>query len=176
MMNIRAIQRSALAGALVLAGLLVTPPAYAAPEDLELIQSYVGNWRGRGTMTSGTQEAETIVCRLKITRSTAEKIGFSGRCALAGANLSIAGTMAYIVAANRYEAIMTSNTEFASNAVGVRSGANVVFDMQGKDEDGNILPARAGFGLNDGQIVVEFEVTWADGSKTLANIPFDRRG
>ena len=110
----------AFAGAPVLSGLSATP-AFAAKADLDLIQSYVGNWRGRGPMTNGDQKKETVVCRLEITRSTQEKIGFSGRCALAGGNLSMNGTMAYIVAANRYEAIITSNTEFTGTAIGMKA-------------------------------------------------------
>ncbi len=175
MINMRALPRLVLAGVLVLAGLSVAPPAFAAKADLDLIQSYVGNWRGRGTMTNAGNENETIVCRLEITRSSSEKIGFSGRCALAGGNLSMAGTMAYIVAANRYEAIITSNTEFTGTAIGKRRGSNVTFNLQGRDKDGNISKVRAGFGLNGGKIVVEFEVTNANGSKILANVPFDRR-
>jgi len=176
MINMRAMVRLAFAGVLVLAGLSFVPPGFAAQADLDLIQSYVGNWRGRGTMTNASKENETIVCRLKITRSSSEKIGFSGRCALAGGNLSMAGTMAYIVAANRYEAIITSNTEFTGTAIGKRRGSNVTFNLQGRDKDGNISKVRAGFGLNDGKIMVEFEVTNANGSKILANVPFDRRG
>ncbi len=175
MMNMRAMPRLVLAGALVLAGLSVANPTYAAKADLDLIQSYVGNWRGRGTMANGTQAKETVVCFLEITRSTVEKIGFSGRCALAGGNLSMAGTMAYIIAANRYEAIITSNTEFTGTAIGKRSGSNVTFNLQGRDKNGEISRIRAGFGLNNGKIMVKFEVTKADGSKILANIPFDRR-
>jgi len=176
MINMRALPRSVLAGVLVLAGLSIAPPAFAEKADLELIQSYVGNWRGRGTMANEGQESETVVCRLEITRSSDEKIGFSGRCALAGGNLSMAGTMAYIVAANRYEAIITSNTSFTGTAIGKRRGSNVTFNLQGRDKNGEISRVRAGFGLNDGKIMVEFEVTNADGSKILANVPFDRRG
>lgn len=175
MITIKAMPRLALAGALFIASLSFSPSGYAAQADLDLIQSYVGNWRGRGTMTNANKGNETIVCRMEITRSSAEKIGFSGRCALAGGNLSMAGTMAYIVAANRYEAIITSNTEFTGTAIGKRRGSNVTFNLQGRDKDGKISRVRAGFGLNEGKIVVEFEVINANGDKILANVPFDRR-
>jgi len=179
MINSTAICRSALRygiiGAIALSGAGISVPAYAAPEDLALIQSYIGEWRGRGTLRAAGQEDETVVCRLSVTRSNAEKINYRGRCTLAGANLSMNGTMAYISDANRYEAIMTSNTAFTGVAVGTRSGDNVTFNLQSTAEDGMVSRVRAGFGLSDGDIEVSFEITRDDGSKLVAQIPFDRR-
>ncbi|MCF6327122.1 MAG: FABP family protein [Devosiaceae bacterium] len=179
MINSTGICRSALrygiVGAIALSGLGISVPAYAAPEDLALIQSYIGDWRGRGTLTAEGQEDETVVCRLSVTKSSAEKINYRGRCTLAGANLSMNGTMAFISDKNRYEAIMTSNTEFTGVAIGTRQGNNVTFNLQSTAENGMVSRVKAGFGLSDGDIEVSFEVTRDDGSKLVAQIPFDRR-
>ncbi|HHB83508.1 MAG TPA: DUF1794 domain-containing protein [Devosia sp.] len=161
--------------ALVIGSIGFGTPAYSAPADLELIQSYVGDWRGRGTLNAPGQESETVVCRLNIKRSSAEKINYSGRCTVAGGNVSMNGTMAYISANNRYEAIMTSNTAFTGVAIGRRSGKNVTFNLQAQDDDGRTSNVRAGFGLVGDNIKVDFEITRADGSKMVADIPFDRR-
>jgi len=179
MINITAIGRStwryAIVGMMAISIFTVNASAIAAPEDLVLIQSYVGDWRGRGTLRAQGQEDETVVCRLSVTRSNAEKINYRGRCTLAGANLSMNGTMAYISAKNRYEAIMTSNTAFTGIAIGTRRGENVTFNLQATDESGMMSRVKAGFGLEDGDISVSFEVTRDDGSKLVAEIPFDRR-
>ncbi len=163
-----------LAGVLATASFGAVPTAIAAPEDLELIQSYVGNWRGTGTLINAGQPGESVRCRLGVTRSSIEKINFQGRCAIAGTTLSMAGTMAYISANNRYEAIMTSNTTFTGNAVGRRVGTNVTFNLQSTDENGATSRVKAGFGLIEGNISVDFEVTNADGEKLTAVIPFSR--
>ena len=180
MINPRAVHRSvlkiAIAGTMAVSGLAAAAsPVLAAPEDLALIQSYIGDWRGRGTLEAEGQENETVVCRLSVTPSTAEKINYRGRCTLAGANLSMNGTMAYISEKNRYEAIMTSNTAFTGIAIGTRQRENITFNLQATDESGMRSRVRAGFGLNEGNIEVSFEVTRDDGSKLVAQIPFERR-
>ncbi|HHG91188.1 MAG TPA: hypothetical protein ENJ90_12035 [Devosia sp.] len=168
------IRNLVVAAALAVSSLSAATPALAAPADLELIQSYVGNWRGTGTLVNAGQPGESVRCRLNVTRSTAEKINFSGRCAMAGTTLSMAGTMAYISSANRYEAIMTSNTSFKGVAIGNRRGSNVIFNLQATDDEGGTSRVRAGFGLIGDKISVDFEVTNEDGSKITADIPFDR--
>ncbi len=168
--------RAALGVAILIAGGIgIGTPALSAPADLELIQSYVGEWRGRGVMSAQGRENETVVCRLSITRSSAEKINYRGRCTLAGGNMSMNGTLAYFSANNRFEAVMTSNTAFTGVAIGRRSGKNVTFNLQAKDDEGGVSNVRAGFGLVDGDIKVDFEVTQANGEKIVADIPFDRR-
>lgn len=175
MINLTTLTRSAVVGSLMLAGMSVSTPVIASDADLALIQSYVGEWRGRGSMTNDGQAGETVVCRLAITHSTAEKINFNGRCTLAGANLSMSGTMAYISAANRFEAVMTSNTAFTGNAIGHRRGSSVTFNLQSTDESGGTSNVRASFGLVNGDIKVGFRVTNADGTKIVADIPFERQ-
>ena len=164
--------RVVLAAALV-SGALFSPVAIAAQKDLDLIQSYIGEWRGRGTLTAPGQSAETVVCRLSITNSSPEKINFNGPCTLAGGNMKIHGTMAYIK--GHYEAALTSSTSFAGTAIGTRQGNDVTFNLQAKDEEGKTSNVEATFGLKNGNITVEFVITQDDGSKIVANVPFVRR-
>src|SRR5690606_36515863 len=96
---------AALAGLLVSAG--AASPALAAPADVALIKSYIGEWRGRGTLTGAN--SETVVCRLSLTQGNQDKVNYNGRCTLAGSTLSVAGTMAYTEQSKRFEAAMTSN-------------------------------------------------------------------
>ena len=164
--------RVLLASALV-SGALFSPAAIAAQQDLDLIQSYVGEWRGRGTLNAPGQSEETVVCRLSVTKSSPEKINYSGRCTLAGGNMSINGTMAYIN--SHSEAVLTSNTSFSGTAIGTRRGKNVTFNLRAKDDAGKTSNVEATFGLQNDNIVVGFVVTQADGSKLVAHVPFKRR-
>lgn len=166
--------RPLLSAATLAVALAVSAPAQAAQADLNLIQSYVGDWRGSGAMTNSDGNTETVRCTLGVTRSTAEKINFRGRCALAGANLSMNGTMAYLESTNRYEAVLTSNTSFSGNAIGRRSGNTVTFNIASTNENGEAANVRAGFGLTNGKINVDFTVTNPDGSRIRAAVPFDR--
>ena len=56
---------------IALAGLLFSgasvAPAVAAPADVALLQSYIGDWRGRGTLVGAN--SETVVCRLSLTQA-----------------------------------------------------------------------------------------------------------
>lgn len=174
MTRARAIVRPFITAAAVAAAFAITAPAMAAQADLDLIQSYVGDWRGSGSMTSAEGNTESVRCKLDITRSTPEKINFRGRCALAGANLAMNGTMAYLEANNRYEAVLTSNTAFSGDAIGHRRGSSVTFNITGTDADGNPANVSAGFGLSGDKINVDFTVNNADGSRVRARIPFDR--
>lgn len=173
MKQLRALARLTIIPAMVAGLFSLAGTAYAAQADLALIQSYVGNWRGTGEMNNAGSR-ESVRCRLDVTRSTAEKINFDGRCAMAGATLSMKGTMAYIEATNRYEAVLTSNTSFSGRAIGRRVGSSVTFNLQSTDENGNASNIRAGFALRGDNINVDFSVTNADGSRITADVPFDR--
>jgi hypothetical protein len=89
---------AALAGLLAAAG---AAPALAAPADVALLQSYIGDWRGRGVLIGAN--TETVVCRMSLTQGNQDKVNYSGRCSLAGTQLSVAGTMAYVEANRRFE-------------------------------------------------------------------------
>src|SRR5690606_32501067 len=114
-------------------------PTYAGPAELTLLQSYIGDWRGRGQLIGA--ETETVVCRLSIKPGNSGKVNYSGRCAMAGTNLSVNGTLAYIDAARRFEAAMTKNATFSGVAVGQKRGDGIVFNLREreKDEEGRDL-------------------------------------
>lgn len=181
MMNLKTTRRSVgvrlLLGALVMSGLNVATPSFAADTDLEIIQSYVGNWRGRGTMQNGDRPEETVVCRLEIDPgNTIEKAVYHGRCSLAGATLNVAGTLAYIIGKNRYEAVMSTNTSFKGVAIGHRSGNDVTYNLKSADEEGRASNVNADFNLQNGVIALKFEITEGNGNVIIANVPFQRRG
>ncbi len=150
-------------------------PAYSAPADVELLKSYVGDWRGRGTLTGAN--TETVQCRLSLKTGNQDKINYSGRCALAGTTLSINGTMAWVDASKRYEAVMTSNATFSGVAVGKKSGNGIVFDLRerGEDEAGNDMTMSSTVALQNGAISVSFEVVFNESGDVIrASVPFSK--
>ena len=105
------LSRSIAVAGLVVTSLMAAAPAFAAKADIELLQSYIGNWKGKGVLIGA--ESETVVCRLSLTQGNDDKVNYNGRCAMAGTNMSVNGTIAYIDSARRYEAAMTSNAGFS---------------------------------------------------------------
>jgi hypothetical protein len=163
-----------------LAGLLVVTmmsgaPAYAAKADVDLLKSYVGNWKGRGQLIGA--ETESVVCRLTLSPGNDDKVNYQGRCSLAGTALSVNGTLAYVDASRRYEALMTSNVTFSGVAVGQKSGKGIVFDFKQKDKDdqGNDLTVNAAISMVPDKITVEFQVLFNASGQTLkATVPFTK--
>ena len=94
---------AAIAGVLVAAG---AAPAFAGPAEMALLESYAGSWNGKGTLTGAQQE--TVVCKMSLSKGNGTKLNYTGRCSLAGAQLSVTGTIAYVDAKKRYEAVMNS--------------------------------------------------------------------
>ena len=164
---------AALAGLLVSAG--AASPVVAAPADVALIKSYIGEWRGRGTLTGAN--TESVVCRLSLTPGNQDKVNYNGRCTLAGTNLSVAGTMAYIEQSKRFEAAMTSNATFSGIAVGQKRGNNLVFNLRERtpDEDGKDMNISAQITLSPDTLKVVFEVVYVESGDSLrAEVPFSR--
>lgn len=160
---------------LALSPVLVPAPALAGPAEVALLESYVGSWRGRGELVGA--ETETVVCRLSITKGNQEKVNYSGRCALAGTNLSVNGTMAYIDGSRRFEAAMTSNATFSGMAVGQKRGDGVIFNLREREQDeaGNDMTITAAIELNGGRIKVDFNVLFnASGDTIRASVPFTK--
>jgi hypothetical protein len=167
---------------IALAGLLAaTPmavaPALAAPADVALLKSYIGSWKGRGTLIGA--ESESVVCRLSLSEGNGEKVNYSGRCSLAGTALSVNGTLAFNDSARRYEAAMTSNVTFSGLAVGKKSGDGIIFNLKerNKDEAGNDLTVTAAIALKGAgkNILVEFQVIFnATGEMLKASVPFTK--
>lgn len=162
----------ALAGLLVSAG-AASAPAFAAPADVALLQSYLGDWRGRGVLIGAN--TETVVCRLTLTQGNQDKVNYNGRCTLAGTQLSVAGTMAYVEANKRFEAAMSSNATFTGLAVGQKRGGGLVFNLRERDEDeeGKELNITAQITLSTDAINVVFEVVYVESGDSLrAEVPF----
>ena len=164
----------ALAG-LMFSGAAALAPAYAAPADVALLKSYIGDWRGRGVLIGAN--TETVVCRLSLTEGNEDKVNYNGRCTLAGTQLSVAGTMAYVEANRRFEAAMSSNATFTGVAVGQKRGGGLVFNLRERDEDeeGKELSISAQISLKDDAIEVVFEVVYVESGDSLrAEVPFSR--
>ena len=164
----------ALAGLLVCMG-ATAAPAVAAPADVALLKSDIGEWRGRGTLTGA--ETETVVCRLSLKEGNSDKVNYSGRCTLAGTNLSINGTLAYVDASHRYEAAMTSNATFSGIAVGQKRGGGLVFNLRERDQDeeGKEMNISADITLTAEAIKVGFEVVYVEtGESMSAQVPFSK--
>ncbi|MDV3250758.1 hypothetical protein DevBK_05360 [Devosia sp. BK] len=150
-------------------------PAYAGPAEVALLKSYIGEWRGRGTLVGAA--TESVVCRLSLTQGNQDKINYSGRCTLAGTNLSVAGTIAYVDASRRYEAAMTSNATFSGIAVGQKRGGGLVFNLRERtpDEEGKEMNISSQIALNDDSMSVSFEVVYVESGDSLtAQVPFTR--
>lgn len=162
----------ALVGLLLGAPLTVTP-VMAAASDVALLHSYIGDWRGRGTLVGA--DKESVVCRLSLSKGNQDKVNYSGRCSMAGTNLSVNGTLAYNDAARRFEAAMSSNATFSGLAVGKRQGEAVVFNLRerNKDEAGNDLTITAAITLRKEKIEVDFKVVFnSTGDSLTASVPF----
>jgi hypothetical protein len=147
----------------------------AAQTDIELLKSYVGEWKGRGSMeTNG--EKESVACKLSIVSGGETKVNYNGRCTVAGATLQIAGTMAYVDQHSRFEAVMTSNTSFSGLAIGKRRGSGIDFNLKDRNADtGAEFAILAGMELKGEIIDVEFSVTeTGSGNRIAAVIPFKK--
>lgn len=169
------LSRSVAVAGLAVTSAMAAAPAVAAKADIELLNSYLGEWKGKGTIVG--EQSETVKCRLSLTPGNDDKVTYSGRCALAGTILSVNGTLAYIDDARRYEAVMTSNATFSGNAIGRKQGDGVVFNLKERetDEEGNDLTITAVIALINKKISVEFEVVFnASGEILRASVPFSR--
>lgn len=168
-----------LSRAIALAGLLISAPfaasaVAAAPADVALLKSYIGDWRGRGTLTG--EHTETVVCRLSLQDNNNGKVGYSGRCTLAGTVLSVNGTLAYIDDMRRFEAVMTTDASFSGIAVGEKRGDGVVFNLREREQsEGEDVTITARIALASGGINVEFQVVYEDTGETIhASVPFSK--
>lgn len=158
-------------------GLMAAPAAFAAAADVALLKEYVGEWRGRGVLRGAEQE--TVVCRLTLSPGNQDRVTFAGRCALAGTNMSIRGTIAYNDSSRRYEAAMTSDVGFSpESAVGRRQGNDIVFTLNERqaDGEGNMMQISATLALKGSQqIDAEFKIVFLNtGDQITAAVPFTK--
>jgi hypothetical protein len=167
--------RAAAFVGLAVTGTVAASPASAGPNELALLESYVGSWSGRGQLTGA--QSETIVCKLAINPANGDKVNYSGRCAVAGNTMSVRGTLAYIDTNRRFEAAMTTNVGYSGIAIGRRSGENVVFNMResGADEEGRAVTVTAAITLNPSKVTVDFTVVFNDSGESIkASVPFSK--
>lgn len=167
------LSRAVVLGAAMVA--TATLPAFAGPE-MDTLAKYIGTWKGTGSV-SGSQ-SQPVTCRMALTKGNGDKINYNGRCSLAGAQLAVYGTIAWVASAHHYEAAMTSGIGgFNGIAVGQRSGDNIVFDLQQRADDsqGNDISISAKVVLSGNTIGVDFHATFNDsGDKVNASIPFKK--
>lgn len=167
------LSRAVLVGAAMVAS--TTLPAFAGPE-MDLLKTYIGTWKGTGTV-SGNQ-AQPVTCRMALTKGNGDKLNYNGRCSLAGAQLAVYGTIAWIEAKHHFEAAMTSGIGgFNGVAVGQRSGGNIVFDLQQRanDNQGEDITISAKVLLTGNSIGVDFHAKFnSSGDKVDAKIPFSK--
>jgi hypothetical protein len=121
-------------------------------------------------------KTESVACTLNLTDGNADRVNFSGRCAMAGTTLSIQGTIAYIDSARRYEAAMTSNVGFQGTAIGKRQGNGVVFSISERTTaNGQNMDVSSVIALQNDGISVEFNVVDRGGNGSMAaKIPFSK--
>jgi len=156
----------------------ITPVAtQAAEEELALLGSYVGSWRGEGALVGG-DKPEPFRCRLTVAKGNQGKINYSGRCTLVSATLSISGTIAYNEQARQYEAAMSSNAGYTGLAIGRQNGGQISFDLRERQKDRTGSDVRIGSKIllvgND-SITVDFEVEFNNSGEVLtASVPFSQ--
>ncbi|MEO5808264.1 hypothetical protein [Devosia sp.] len=172
------LSRSVALVGLLVCGSALARPAIAAPADVALIKSYLGDWRGRGTITG--DNSETVICRLALTEGNSDKVNYNGRCAIAGNNLTISGTIAYIDDKRRFEAVMSSNAMFNGLAVGQKRNGGVVFNLRQRDReegvDGRDVTITAQIVLDNSDIQVQFQVVYDESGQSVeAQVPFTKQ-
>ena len=168
----------ALAG-LTIATISAAAPAFAAKADVELVQSYIGAWKGSSELAGKFQgkEGGKVSCKMSLSPGNGDKVNFAGSCALAGTTMTVKGTIVYNDAGKRYEAAMTSNVSFSGTAIGKRQGNGIVFSFKekGTDVEGfGGLDVNAAITLNPGKINVNFDVAFDNGDKLAATVPFTK--
>ena len=161
----------ALGGVLLCAGAL---PAMAAPADIALLKTYLGTWTGKGTL-SGAQ-TNPVTCKMSLTAGNNDKVNYTGRCSIAGQQISVTGTIAYVDANGRYEAVMNSGIGgFRGVAIGKKAGTGIIFDLQQRanDDAGNDISIASKLTLTGKKIDVVFHAKFNNTGDTIdAKIPF----
>ena len=151
-------------------------PTLAGPAEEEFLQSYIGQWQGTGVLKGGDQD-ERFSCRIDVAKGNRGRINYNGRCAVAGLNLIVSGTIAYIDERRRYEAVMSSNADFRGEAVGVKRGDAVVFDLKerGTDDKGNDMTISTQVSLRGNTIGLGYNVLFnKTNDQSNASVNFSR--
>lgn len=173
-MNAR-VRTFAAAAAIAVSG-FAAMPALAGPAEMDLLSSYVGDWKGQGVMVGGEQP-EAFRCRMQVQKGNQAKVNFAGRCTLVNFSLSVSGTIAYSDKARHYEATMSSNAGFSGVAVGRIAGEQISFDLAEKqiDKGGNDVRIGSKVSLVADTINIDFEIEFNNSGQVLtAKVPFRR--
>jgi hypothetical protein len=171
----RGIRSFAAAAALALSA-FAAAPALAGPAEMDLLSSYVGDWKGQGVMLGG-QQPEAFRCRLQVQKGNQAKINYAGRCTLVNFSLSVSGTIAFNDKTRHYEAAMSSNAGFSGVAAGRIDGDRISFDLAEKqiDKGGNDVRIGSKVNLVADTITIDFQIEFNNsGSVLTANVPFRR--
>lgn len=161
---------------LLLATLAAVMPARAGQDEINLLQAYIGQWRGDSVLVGG-DEPEPFRCRLSVAKGNLGRINYTGRCSLVDTTLSISGTIAYVEEQRRYEAVMSSNAGFTGAAIGLIRGNTISFDLRKsqRDRSGSDVRIGARILLIEDTITVDFEVEFNNSGEILtASVPFAR--
>ena len=171
-----AISKTLSVMATVCFAMLGSSPAQSGEEELALLTSYIGNWRGESELV-GSDHPDPFRCRLTVTKGNQAKINYAGRCSLITTTVSVSGTIAYIDEKGRYEGVMSSNAGFTGLAIGLQQGDTISFDLkeQQKDRGGSDVRIGARLVLIPESITVYFEVEFNNSGDVLtAEVPFSR--
>jgi hypothetical protein len=146
------------------------PAALAGPADVALLQSYVGNYVGSGTMSGNPPQK--ITCRLSLQPGTEGKVTYNGRCSTGGASMSMTGVFAFV--GNHFEAAMSSTGGQTGTAVGQRRGNGVAFTSKAHENStGHDRTVTSTLTLANGAIKVDFSLLDGQTGKTTSgSIPF----
>jgi hypothetical protein len=152
----------------------VPEQSLAAAADVSLLQSYVGDYVGSGTL-SGTGKPEAVKCRLSLRSPGNGSVTYTGRCSAVSANFSMAGIFAFV--GNHYEAAMSSSSGQTVTVVGQKRSGGIVFrSSQKESEGGQNSTISSSLALLGGSISIEFKVQDnATGETSSGAIPFARR-
>lgn len=151
-------------------------PVQSGQAEIDLLSSYIGQWRGEGVLVGGEQP-EAFRCRLTIAKGTAAKINYAGRCTLVNFNVSVTGTIAFDDRSRTYQAAMSSNAGFTGMAVGRKSGDRITFNLAERqvDRGGNDVRIGSHLELVGGRITIDFEVEFNNSGQVMtARVPFSR--
>ena len=85
------LSRAVVLGAAMIAGSAL--PSFAAGE-MDTLSKYIGTYKGTGTMSGG--QSQSVTCRMAMVKGNGAKINYTGRCSLAGAQVAVYGTIAWI--------------------------------------------------------------------------------
>lgn len=170
----RFLSRLVISACLAMAATLPSSAALAAPDDMALLRSYLGEWQGKGTLTGA--DIYPMRCQLSLLEGNAGRVNYSGRCHVEGVNLSLNGSLAYIEKLRRFEAAMTTNAAFSGVAIGQKRGETLVFNLNERDRaEGKDLTITARIVLDRGGIEVEFYAVYDQTGENLrAQVPFSR--